>query len=74
MATVIFECLRRADIKINTIKYAFNINTKVVVFVDIHSRSSLKTFNKIPGTVSIIESLGDFRKKIEEYVYGLQKY
>ena len=72
MATVIFECLRRANIKINTIKYAFN--TKVVVFVDIHSRSSLKTFNKIPGTVSIIESLGDFRKKIEEYVYGLQKY
>ena len=72
MATVIFECLRRADIKINTIKYAFN--TGVVVFVDIHSRSSLKTFNKIPGTVNIIESLREFRKKIEEYVYGLQKY
>lgn len=72
MATVIFECLRRANIKINTIKYAFN--TEVVVFVDIHSRSSLKTFNKIPGTVSIVESLGDFRRKIEEYVYGLQKY
>ena len=72
MATVIFECLRRADIKINTIKYAFN--TEVVVFVDIHSRCTLKTFHKIPGTVNIVQSLRDFRKKIEEYAYELQKY
>ena len=72
MATVIFECLRRADIKINTLEYAYG--NKVVIFVNINSRSSLKTFKKIPGTVNIVESLGDFRKKIEEYAYGLQKY
>lgn len=72
MATVIFECLRRANIKINALKYAYN--TEVVIFVNINSRSSLKTFKKIPGTANIIESLKDFRRKIEESVYELKQY
>jgi hypothetical protein len=67
-----FECLRRANIRINVIKYAYN--TEVVFFVDIFSRHSFKNFKKISGDAYIIKSLKDFRRKIEEYVYELQKY
>lgn len=67
MATIIFECLIGANIRIYT------YGTKTVVFC-IKSRHSLKTFHKVPGTVNIVQSLRDFRTKIEEYAYGLQKY
>lgn len=72
MATVIFECLRKANIAINTLKYASA--TKAGIFFNIRSRYSFRTFKTIPGTSNIIESLRDFRKRIEDYAYELQKY
>lgn len=73
MATVIFECLRKANISINVLN-AYTYEAKTAFFVSIRSRCSLKTFNKVPGAGNIIRSLGEFRVKIEEYVYGLSKY
>lgn len=73
MATVIFECLRKANISINVLN-AYTYDAKTAFFVSIRSRCSLKTFNKIPGTGNIVGSLGEFRTKIEEYVYGLKQY
>lgn len=72
MATVIFECLRKANIAINTLKHTSV--TKAVIFFNIRSRCSFRTFKTIPGTTNIIESLKDFRKRIEDYAYELQKY
>lgn len=72
MATIIFECLRKANININILNaYTYDATA---FSVSIRSRCSLKTFNKIPGTWNIVRSLGEFRTKIEEYAYGLQKY
>lgn len=73
MATIIFECLRKANISINILN-AYTYDTKTIFSVGIRSRCSLKTFNKIPGTWNIVRSLGEFKTKIEEYVYGLPKY
>lgn len=73
MVTVIFECLRKANISINILN-AYTYDAKTAFFISIHSRCSLKTFKEIPGTVNIVRSLGEFRTKIEEYVYGLPKY
>ena len=67
-----FECLLKANLTINVLKYAYD--AKVLFFVNVNSRYSLETFNKIPGTANIVESLRDFIRKIEEYVYELQKY
>ena len=67
-----FECLKRADISINTLKYACDV--KPAFFVNVNARRSLKTFKKIPGTGNVIASLTTFREKIEDYVYELQKY
>ena len=67
MVTFTFEYLIGANIKIYT------YGTKTVVFC-VKSRHSLKTSHKVPGIVSIVQSLRDFRRKIEEYVYELPKY
>lgn len=73
MVTVIFECLRKANININILN-AYTYDAKTTFCVSIRSRCSLKTFNKIPGTWNIVKSLEEFRTKIEEYAYELQKY
>ena len=68
-----FECLKRADISINRLIYAYD--AKPAFFVNVNARRSLKTFhNKIPGTGNVVASLKAFREKIEEYVYEVQKY
>lgn len=67
-----FECLKRADISINKLIHAYD--AKPAFFVNINARRSLKTFKKIPGTGNVVASLGEFRTKIEEYVYGLKQY
>lgn len=65
-----FECLYAANIKLQMDKFV----PKTVCFIDIHSRYSFKDFNKICGDAYVIESLKDFRREIEKYVLGLQKY
>lgn len=67
-----FECLYAANIKLQMDKFV--PQTKTICFIDIHSRYSFKGFNRICGDAYVIESLKDFRREIEKYVFGLQKY
>lgn len=67
-----FECLYAANIKLQIDKFV--PPTKTICFIDIHSRYSFKSFNRICGDAYVIESLKDFRREIEKYVSGLQKY
>lgn len=69
-----FECLYAANIKLQMDKFVPKTKTKTICFIDIHSRYSFKDFNRICGDAYVIESLKDFRREIEKYVLGLQKY
>lgn len=67
-----FECLKRADISINTLIHAYD--AKPAFFVNVNARRSLKTFKKISGTGNVVASLKAFKERIEDYVCELQKY